>query len=142
MEADAIRLLGIEYVWGAKPLIENWPPTKTDCSGLTKILNARRGIKCPHGSRYQHRVSLTVIDPRPGDLGFFARKEKITSDNPFGIYHVGMLFPDGKVIEARAMDRRGRYGNVIYRPRINWERYGPFRLAGGWRRLNSLTEAR
>lgn len=140
MEQDAIRLLGVKYKWGAKSMLKDWPPVCIDCSGLTAILHLRQGIVCPHGSRYQHRESSSVIDPRPGDLGFFSQRKYITNQNPFGIYHVGMLFAGGKVIEARAMDSKGRYGKVIYRPQENWEAYGPFKAAGGWRRLHGLTE--
>lgn len=138
MEADLIQLLGTPYKLGAEWDGKVWPPKELDCSELVETVFRRRSIKCPDGSFYQHAESHPASDPRPGDLGFFAKAAKSKKDNPYGVYHVGILGAQDLVYEARERDDKGRYGMVITRPRASWEAYGPFIAGGGWRRLTSV----
>ncbi len=139
MEKDLRSLLGIPYRLGAEydPRSE-WPPKELDCSELVEIIHKRHGIKCSDGSWVIRAECVCPVSPRPGDLGFFAKESKRTPHNPLGIYHVGMLLDEDTVIEARAKDAKGRYGEVILRPRANWEAYAPFVAGGGWLRLAVL----
>lgn len=138
MYQDLLTLLGTPYRLGAEWDGKTWPPPELDCSELVETVFRRRGIPCPDGSWYQHAGSHPISDPRPGDLGFFADPKKSTKDNPYGVYHVGVLGPEDLVYEARAKDEKKRYGMVITRPREAWEKYQPFRNGGGWRRLTVL----
>lgn len=135
MKAELERLVGTPYRLGAEVKDGEWPPEALDCSELVELCFKRQGIKCPDGSWNQHADSVSVNDPRPGDLGFFCKKERQTGANPYGIYHVGIVFDDKMMVEARAKDRRGRYGKVILRPREKWEAFDGFKNAGGYRRL-------
>ena len=102
------------------------------------LVFARRGIPCPDGSWNQHAETQFAHVPRPGDLGFWEDITKARLGNPRGTYHVGIIFDDNVLVEARARDDKGRYGKVIYRPRRKWEAWEPFLRAGGWRRLKVL----
>jgi len=138
MRADIITLIGTPYRFGAESKSGAWPPRFLDCSEFVELVYSRRGIACPDGSWNQHEASYSVEDPRPGDLGFFAKIEEIRPGNPRGIYHVGILYSDDNVAEARAKDKNGNYGELILRPREKWEAYEPFVFAGGWRRIRKL----
>lgn len=137
MRADILELIGTLYRYGVEVDLKKWPPKLLDCSECMEILFTRRCISCPDGSLNQHAASVSISNPRPGDLGFFADPKKVTASNPYGIYHVGMIFSDTQMVEARAKDKKGRYGKVIYRPRSAWEKYAPFKKAGGYRRLKA-----
>ena len=138
MKADLKSLIGIPYRFGAEARSDEWPPKALDCAECVELVYARQGIAVPDGSWNQHAVTVPAKVPRPGDLGFFAKPEKARAGNPKGVYHVCLLFDDKTVVEARAKNKKGKYGRVIYRPRSNWEAYGPFKTAGGWRRLKCL----
>ena len=138
MRVDLKSLIGIPYRLGAEARSDEWPPKALDCSECIELIFSRQGIPCPDGSWNQHKESTSLKSERPGDIGFFAKPSKMRPGNPKGIYHVGIIFDEKLVVEARAKDKKGRFGRVIYRPRKNWEAYGPFKLAGGWRRLKVL----
>ena len=138
MQEDLIAMLATPYRLKAEWDGKTWPPAELDCSEMVEVAFRRRAISCPDGSWIQHAESLPVQDPRPGDLGFFCKPEAVNADNPYGVYHAGILGNGDLVYEARAKDKHGRYGMVITRPREAWEKYKPFQAAGGWRRLKVL----
>jgi len=118
--------------------LNQWPPSSLDCSELLELVFSRRGILCPDGSWNQHKVSTRIQSVRPGDIAFWASLDKITTENQFGIYHAGIVFSNTMMVEARAKDTKGRFGEVIYRSISKWICYEPFKRAGGFRRLNVL----
>jgi len=138
MRKDLILLIGTKYRYGAETSLAEWPPVDIDCSELVELVNARRGIPCPDGAHNQWLESYCVDAPRPGDLGFWQDRKKARPGR-HGIYHVGIIFSDTMMIEARAKDKKGRFGEVIYRSRYRWENWEPFQRAGGFRRLKVLS---
>ncbi len=141
MKDEAFNLVGVPYAIGSEPDAGVFPPKSLDCSELIQYLFFRQGFTdCPDGSWNQHRESVPVDDPRPGDWGFWGSTLKKTVDNPFGIYHAGMIYNDKSVVEARALDAQGRFGQVILRDRSRWESWEPFIMVGGWRRWKRLVE--
>jgi len=137
MHDDLVALVDTPYRYGAEAFTYDWPPKELDCSEFVELIYARRGIPCPDGAHNQWLASYPVEAIRPGDLGFWLDHAKARPGR-YGIYHVGIWYGENTVIEARAKDSKGRYGKVIFRPRQNWETWGPFKLAGGWRRLKVL----
>lgn len=99
-------------------------PITLDCSGLTHGSYAISGLKLPHGSQNQYNYTLLTESPKPGDLAFLGREK----GNPTLIYHVGILFDDKNIIEARDFDPKASFatGKVILRPREKWENYANF----------------
>ncbi len=138
-DVEQLLQMGVTYRYGAEARAEDWPPKALDCSELLELLYARRGIPCPDGASIQWKECVPAGIARPGDLGFW-RDHKKAKPGRDGIYHVGMLWLKGNVVEMRAKDTRGQYGKLILRPRTAWESWGPFKDAGGWRRLRILTE--
>ena len=72
-----------------------------DCSGFTRFVYARSGIKLPHCSNAQAACGKPVLrhEMRPGDLVFFHTHRR-------GISHVGLYIGGDKFIHA-ATPRRG-----------------------------------
>lgn len=98
-------------------------PKFLDCSGLTQGLYTFAGLKMPHGSQNQYNFTFLSENPQIGDLSFLGENA-----NPTKIYHVGMLYDNDKIIEARAFDKNASFetGKVIIRSRKNWENYKNF----------------
>lgn len=98
-------------------------PKFLDCSGLTNGVYAFVGLKLPHGSQNQYNYTFLQDNPKPGDLVFFGHDA-----NPTKIYHVGLVYNDEYVIEAREFDPNASFktGAVILRPRMKWENYKNF----------------
>jgi len=138
MRRDILSLINTPYRYGVEVDLSKWPPKSLDCSEFIELLFSRQGVACPDGSRFQHRASESVLNVRFGDLAFFGRPGKKSAGNPHGIYHVGIVFSSTMMVEARAKNKKGEYGKVIFRPRSKWEAYGPFKRAGGYRRLKVL----
>lgn len=118
----AFLALGRPYLFGAKwALADDEPKGPVDCSGFIRWCYHKGGLVIPDGSFYQYRATEPVDGvPAPTDLAFFLRE-----GTP---HHVGMLFDNDWVIEARGEP----YNKVIRRPRKKWEAFHEF---SGWRRL-------
>ncbi|MDI6692314.1 MAG: C40 family peptidase [Anaerosomatales bacterium] len=89
LAANAHRLLGIPYEWGAKG------PEAFDCSGFTKAAYASIGVTIPDGSFNQaegERPLSSLADLTPGDLLFYRWP------GSKGVGHVTMYIGDGWVI--------------------------------------------
>jgi len=85
--AAAKSQIGVPYV-----AFRASPGVGFDCSGLTSWAWARAGVRLPHQSRLQYRVTERIdpADAMPGDLLFF--------HNPIG--HVAMYVGNGLMIDA------------------------------------------
>lgn len=140
MRADIEELLrlGVKYRYGAEARADRWPPEFLDCSEWNELLYSRREIPLSDGAWNQWKECVPAGIGRPGDLGFWQDYAKAKPGRD-GIYHTGMLWINGLVVEMRAKDKKGRYGRLITRPRTAWESWEAFKAAGGWRRPKILT---
>jgi len=70
--------------WGHPYVYGTQGPVAFDCSGLTKYVYEKVGVRLPHNSAAQYRVvdHVSKANMRPGDLVFFY--------DGSGIYHVGI----------------------------------------------------
>lgn len=125
--------LGSPYKLGAKwKLVDANPDGPIDCSGFVRWCYAQGGLLLPEGStdQYAHSSMIPLSEAQPTDIGFF----RDPADNSV-MHHVGMLFDDTKVIEARGklIDFTGKDvgEQVIFRPRAKWEAWKDFT---GWMR--------
>lgn len=85
----ALSLRGVPYVWGGDS------PAGFDCSGFTRYVYARHGIRLPRQAADQYEVGARVDrgDVRAGDLVFFTT---IAS----GASHVGLALGDDQFVHA------------------------------------------
>lgn len=92
---QALSCRGSRYVWGG-----DGRGGVFDCSGFTRFLYAKRGIKLPHSAKAQYNSGTPVNrdELKEGDLVFFNTRGPLT--------HVGMCIGDGQFIHA-ANRRRG-----------------------------------
>jgi cell wall-associated NlpC family hydrolase len=83
---EAMRYLGVDYVWGGAS------PSGFDCSGLVMYVFADFGVDLPHFAAWQAQDGLPVAlgGLQPGDLLFWGAP----------IHHVGIYIADGLFIEA------------------------------------------
>ncbi len=81
----ALRERGVPYVWAGAT------PAGFDCSGFTRWVYARLGIRLPHSSYAQWDMGRHIPRSalRPGDLVFFA-----------GNGHVGIYIGAGRFIHS------------------------------------------
>lgn len=124
MVETSIKTLGIPYRLGAK--LESLSANFTDgidCSGEISLICRTVGLKMPEGSQSQFNFTVATETPKPGDLAFFGRGKDITQ-----VYHVGMVFDDQQMIEARGHQEGSSFktGEVILRPRLAWENFSSF----------------
>lgn len=136
---QAEKLLGVPYRM-RQPYEKDWsigkwvdlnkPPESLDCSGLVEGVFRYAGLKMPHGSQQQFDFTVYADAPQPGDLAFF-RKDK----GKGRVYHVGIVFDEKFMIEARDKDSREWTGKVCLRERSAWENYANF---AGYRRHPDL----
>lgn len=130
----AMSGLGIPYVFGAKPEKTEEKPAAFDCSGFVRWVYGKCGITLPEGSNDQFHLTIPVEQTlQIGDLGFFMNQDGTTK-------HVGMLYNESTVIEARgfepSLEAAGiKTNRVIFRAREKWEGWKEF---SGWRRLEVL----
>jgi cell wall-associated NlpC family hydrolase len=88
--------LGHKYKWGGNG------PYRYDCSGFTKEVFKRNGIKIPRNSWNQAKMGMKVSKRylKKGDLVFFnSRYHK-------GVNHVGIYLGKGKFIHASRFHKR------------------------------------
>jgi cell wall-associated NlpC family hydrolase len=93
---DAKAQLGRTYKWGANG------PFTYDCSGFTKAVFKKNGIKLPRISQEQAKVGRKVAQNqlKQGDLLFFDSKESPR------VSHVGIYLGNGKFIHASTFHKR------------------------------------
>ena len=86
----AKEFLGVKYVWAANG------PSAFDCSGFTKYVFEKHGIKLPRYSGYQARVGEQIAynNLRKGDLVFFGTEKRGK------VNHVGIYLGNHKFIHA------------------------------------------
>jgi cell wall-associated NlpC family hydrolase len=88
----ADQYVGVPYVWGG-----NTPESGFDCSGFTKFVFAKQGIRLPRTSREQaHAGQGVAVDFGaflPGDILLFAEPNEAIS-------HVAIYVGSGRIIHA------------------------------------------
>lgn len=96
VEKLAKSKLGKRYKWGGNG------PYAYDCSGFTKEVFAKSGIKIPRLSKKQARIGKKVSKRhlRKGDLIFFNDKKSSR------VSHVGIYLGHGKFIHASRFHKR------------------------------------
>lgn len=121
--AEGKKLVGIPYVFGAEWTDFSKKPEALDCSELVEGVFHLNGLKMPDGSQAQYDFCVHSPTPRPGDLAFFGRGGKENQ-----VYHVGMVFDDHDILEARAFDPAASFktGEVILRDLTKWTGYKNF----------------
>lgn len=119
----AERFLNIPYEFGAEWSDYSNLPKTIDCSELVEGVFTICNLKIPDGSQSQYNFTHAVNDVQIGDLAFFGREK-----NPLKIYHVGIVFFNSQIIEARAFDPSVQFetGKVILRPLEKWKNYKNF----------------
>jgi len=97
IESIAKSKLGKRYKWGGNG------PYRYDCSGFTKEVFRRNGIKIPRNSWNQAKMGMKVSKLaylRKGDLVFFNSKHHKQ------VNHVGIYLGKGKFIHASRFHHR------------------------------------
>lgn len=86
IKSIALSYLGTPYRWGGTT------PQAFDCSGFTRYVYAKLGIKLPRTAREQYKVGIPVKAGlwRTGDLVFFDMKKGYVSH--VGLYLAGKSF--------------------------------------------------
>ena len=95
--SSAKSMLGKRYKWGGNG------PYRYDCSGFTKEVFKKNGIRIPRVSKDQAKVGKKVrrrSQLKKGDLVFFHSKKSNRVD------HVGIYLGHGKFIHASRFHKR------------------------------------
>jgi cell wall-associated NlpC family hydrolase len=86
--SNALRYLGVPYVWGGAS------PRGFDCSGFVQYVYGTLGIHIPRTADVQWAAGRPIAgDPMPGDLVFFQTYD-------YGASHVGIYLGDGKFVNS------------------------------------------
>lgn len=95
---EAKKHLGKQYVWAADG------PAKFDCSGFTKYVCEKNGIKLPRKSTSQSKIGqkITRSELRAGDLIFFDTSKEHNGT----INHCGIYLGDNKFIHASSLQNK------------------------------------
>ena len=117
------KLLGIPYEFGAEWTDYSKSPISLDCSELVEGVFHLVKLELPDGAQNQYNSTVFTDTPRPGDLAFFGR-----SKDPSKIYHVGIVYDEKNIVEARGYDPTSNFetGKVILRERVYWDRWKNF----------------
>jgi len=113
--SSAKRQLGKRYVWGAAG------PYSFDCSGFTKYVCKKNGVKIPRTSIKQSKVGkrVSMKNLKAGDLIFFD-----TSKRHRGyVNHVGIYIGNNKFIHASSAKRKVVITSLkipFYKSRFKW----------------------
>jgi cell wall-associated NlpC family hydrolase len=91
--ASARRFIGAVYVWGGTSA------HGLDCSGLVHRVWRRFGVVVPRDAHEQAVATTAVVEPRTGDLYFFARPGR-------RIHHVGIVVEPGLMVHASSTRHR------------------------------------
>ena len=111
LEQIAFRYLNAPYLWGGKT------PFGIDCSGFTQQVFRICGYHLRRDAWQQAGQGMAVSGAGgalPGDLAFFAKKDK-------RIHHVGIILPENKIIHASGyvrvdlLDGEGIFNNDLNR---------------------------
>lgn len=96
--AYALKMVGKPYRYGGAS-----PSRGFDCSGLVQYSYRRAGVKLPHNTAAQRRLSKPIrrADLRRGDLIFFDEKGGPDS-------HVGIYLGDGTFVHAPSSGKKVR----------------------------------
>ncbi len=123
LTSEARKLLGIPYDFGAEWTDYNKKPDALDCSEMIEGIFKICGLQMPDGSQNQFNFTMATNNPMPGDLGFFGKSKDMNK-----IYHVGLVFDEFNIIEARGFQPESSFetGKVIIRPMAAWENYVNF----------------
>ena len=108
----ALKMLGKPYRYGGAS-----PSRGFDCSGLVQYSYRRAGVKLPHSTEAQLRLSRPVrrAELRRGDLIFFDEKGGENS-------HVGIYLGDGTFVHAPSSGktvRRDRLDSPYWRKHLS-----------------------
>jgi cell wall-associated NlpC family hydrolase len=108
--AYALKMVGKPYRYGGAS-----PSRGFDCSGLVQYSYRHAGVKLPHNTEAQLRLSRPIrrADLRRGDLIFFDEKSGPNS-------HVGIYLGDGTFVHAPSS------GKTVRRDRLNspyWKKH-------------------
>lgn len=123
--STAYHCLGIPYYLGAEWTDYSKRAESLDCSELIEGSFVSNGLKMPDGS--QNQFNFTVPIPKEkvklGDLAFFGK-----GGDSNKIYHVGIVYDDLNIIEARGYQEGSSFetGKVILRNKKYWEEYQNF----------------
>ena len=120
----AKKLIGIKYEFGSEWTNHLVVPKTLDCSEMIEGIFDIVNLKMPDGSQNQYNQTYPIEENyQIGDLAFFGRGK-----DQYKIYHVGMVYFNSQIIEARAFDKTVSFktGEVICRPLEAWKNYKNF----------------
>lgn len=120
---ESSKLLGVKYEFGAEWTDLSKTPESIDCSEMIEGVYHICGLTMPDGSQNQYNYIFKIDTPMAGDLAFFGK-----SGDSSKIYHVGIVYDEENIIEARGFDPLAKFktGEVILRGKRFWEAYKNF----------------
>lgn len=128
LKEKLLAQLGKPYKFGVEVRMDNINPLEFDCSELVEWAYHQIGVKVPDGSYTQYEQSIPIYSMAQfGDLVFLKRP------NGGPVYHVGILFNQISVFEARG----NPYNKVMMMPLKEWLVHPNF---AGCRRLKAVMD--